>query len=319
LKAFLIRRLIYAVVTLFLVTVSVFFVIRLLPGDPLVVYMARSAEIEAMSEEALQQLRREYGLDKPIPIQYINWIANVVRGDFGRSIFYRESVGKLMLERYPKTLHLGLLSLALNVMVGLSVGLVAAIRRNKWPDKIFTPLTYLGVTIPTFWLGVLLIYIFGLRLGWLPIAGYTPPTEDFWLSMKQSIMPVICLSLWGMASNARQMRSSLLEVIQQDYIRTAWSKGLSEREVILKHALKNSLLPVITLMGISVSMIFGGSVIVETIFAIPGIGSLLVGSIFGQDYIVVQAITLIIAIIVLSVNLLVDISYGLLDPRISYD
>ena len=178
-KAFLIRRLIYAVVTLFLVTVSVFFVIRLLPGDPLVVYMARSAEIEAMSEEALQQLRREYGLDKPIPIQYINWIANVVRGDFGRSIFYRESVGKLMLERYPKTLHLGLLSLALNVMVGLSVGLVAAIRRNKWPDKIFTPLTYLGVTIPTFWLGVLLIYIFGLRLGWLPIAGYTPPDRRF--------------------------------------------------------------------------------------------------------------------------------------------
>ncbi|MCR3921993.1 MAG: ABC transporter permease, partial [Firmicutes bacterium] len=216
-------------------------------------------------------------------------------------------------------LYLGILSMAVSVTVGLSVGIIAAIRRNRWPDKVFTPLTYLGTTIPTFWLGILLIYVFGLRLGWLPIAGYTSPTKDFFFSIRQTVMPVICLSLFGIASSARQMRSSMLEVIQQDYIRTAWAKGLSEREVIQKHALKNSLLPVITIMGFQLRMIFGGSVIVETIFAIPGMGSLLVSSIFGQDYVVVQAVTLVIAIIVLLVNVVVDISYGLLDPRIRYD
>jgi peptide/nickel transport system permease protein len=165
----------------------------------------------------------------------------------------------------------------------------------------------------------MLIYIFGLRLGWLPIAGYTSPLEDFWLSTKQAVMPVICLAIFGLASNARQMRSSMLEIIQQDYIRTAWSKGLSEREVVFKHALKNSLIPVVTLIGVSASIIFGGSVIVETVFAIPGIGSLLVSSIFGQDYVVVQAITLVIAVIVLGINLLVDLSYAWLDPRIRYN
>jgi len=318
-KTFLIRRLIYAIITLFLVSLSVFFVIRLLPGDPLIVFLSQSADIGAMPEERLEQLRIEYGLDKPILVQYKNWIADILRGDLGKSIFYRESVGTLLRERYPRTLHLGIMSIVVNIVVGISVGLLAAVRRARWPDKIITPLTYLAVTIPTFWLGIIMIYTFGLRLGWLPIAGYTPPTKDFWLSMRQSVMPVICMSLVGIASTARQMRSSMLEVIQQDYIRTAWSKGLSEREVIMRHALKNSLLPIITMMGMSVSMVFGGSVIIETIFAIPGVGSLMVDSIFGQDYVVVQSITLIIAVIILLVNLIVDVAYGFLDPRIRYD
>ena len=318
-KTFLIRRLIYAIITLFLVSLSVFFVIRLLPGDPLIVFLSQSADIGAMPEERLEQLRIEYGLDKPILVQYKNWIADILRGDLGKSIFYRESVGTLLRERYPRTLHLGIMSIVVNIVVGISVGLLAAVRRARWPDKLITPLTYLAVTIPTFWLGIIMIYTFGLRLGWLPIAGYTPPTKDFWLSMRQSVMPVICMSLVGIASTARQMRSSMLEVIQQDYIRTAWSKGLSEREVIMRHALKNSLLPIITMMGMSVSMVFGGSVIIETIFAIPGVGSLMVDSIFGQDYVVVQSITLIIAVIILLVNLIVDVAYGFLDPRIRYD
>jgi|LSQX01.3.fsa_nt_gb peptide/nickel transport system permease protein len=318
-RTYLIRRLIYAFVTLFLVTLSVFFVIRLLPGDPLTIYISQTAGIDSMSDERKEQLRKEYGLDKPILIQYINWLKDIARGDLGTSIFYRDHVKTLIRERLPRTLHLGLMSLGLNIIVGLTVGMVAAIRRARWPDKILTPLTYLGITIPAFWLGILMIYVFGLRLGWLPIAGYTSPTQDFWLSMKQSVMPVICMSLWGIASSARQMRSSMLEVIQQDYIRTAWSKGLSEREVIQKHALKNSLLPVITTIAMGVSMIFGGSVIIESVFAIPGMGSLMVHSIFGQDYVVVQAITLVIAVIVLSVNLIVDVFYGFLDPRIRYD
>jgi peptide/nickel transport system permease protein len=306
-------------VVLILMTLIVFFVMRLLPGDPLIIYVAMTSEVEAMPPEVLENLRREFGLDKPIMVQYFNWITGIIlRLDFGTSIFYREKVSKLLLECFPVTLHLGVLALILGASVGVTAGLFAAIRRGRWLDKIVTPLTYVGITMPVFWLGILLIYTFGLKLRWLPIAGYTSPLVDFWLSTKQIVMPVICLALFGLAANARQMRSSMLDVIQQDYIRTAWSKGLRERTVIIRHSLKNSLIPVITLMGMGVGIIFGGSVLVETVFAIPGVGRLLVSSIFGQDYVVVQAITFVIAVIVLMVNLIVDISYGWFDPRIRH-
>ena len=296
----------------------VFFVMRLLPGDPVLIYVAQTAELQAMPPEMLDKLRAEFGLDKPIMVQYANWVADVFQGDFGTSIFYREKVGKLMLERFPVTIHLGLLAFIFGAIFGVLAGLLAAVRRGKWVDRVITPLTYVGITIPVFLLGILLIYAFGLKLHWLPISGYTSPLDDFWLSTRQVIMPVLCLAVFGLAANARQMRSAMLEVTRQDYIRTAWSKGLRESTVIMKHALKNSLIPVITLMGIGVSVIFGGSVLVETVFAIPGVGRLLVSSIFGQDYVVVQAITLVIAVIVLLVNLIVDISYAWLDPRIRY-
>jgi len=319
LKTYIIRRLLQAVVVLILMTLIVFFVMRLLPGDPLIIYMAMTAEVEAMPPEMLEGLRREFGLDKPIMVQYFNWITGILlRLDFGTSIFYREKVSILLLERFPVTLHLGVLALILGASVGVLAGLFAAIRRGRWLDKIVTPLTYIGITMPVFWLGILLIYAFGLKLRWLPIAGYTSPLVDFWMSTKQIVMPVFCLALFGLAANARQMRSSMLDVIQQDYIRTAWSKGLHERTVIIRHSLKNSLIPVITLMGMGVGIIFGGSVLVETVFAIPGVGRLLVSSIFGQDYVVVQAITFVIAVIVLMVNLIVDISYGWFDPRIRH-
>ncbi len=315
---YIIRRLIHAVIVLFLVTIIVFFVMRLLPGDPLIIYVAQTAELEAMPPEMLDQLRHEFGLDKPIGVQYINWILGIARGDFGTSIFYREKVSKLLLERFPVTIHLGVFSFIIGAFFGLLAGLLAAIRRGKWVDKVVTPLTYVGITIPVFWLGILLIYAFGLKLQWFPIAGYTSPFDNFWLSTRQLVMPVLCLAVFGLAANARQMRSSMLEVIQQDYIRTAWSKGLAERMVIIRHAMKNSLIPVITLMGIGIGIIFGGSVLVETVFVIPGVGRLLVSSIFGQDYVVVQAITFVIAVIVLMINLIVDISYGWFDPRIRY-
>ena len=291
---------------------------RLLPGDPIIIYVAQTAQLEAMPPEMIDKLRAQFGLDKPIVIQYFNWMGNIFRGDFGESIFYHEDVSKLMLEHFPVTLHLGITALIVGSVLGLLSGLLAAIRRGKWLDKIITPLTYIGITIPIFMLAILLIYTIGLRLSWLPIAGYTSPFEDFWLSTRQIIMPVICLAVFSLAANARQMRSSMLEVIAQDYIRTAWAKGLSERVVVVKHALKNSLIPVITLIGLGVGLIFSGSFIIETIFAIPGVGRLMVSSIFGQDYVVVQAITFVIAVIVLVVNLIVDISYGWLDPRIRY-
>ncbi len=313
---YIIRRLVQALFILIIVTLMVFFIMRLLPGDPLLIYIAQSADIQAMSPEMLDTLRHQFGLDRGLMVQYFDWVGSIFRGDFGTSIFYHEKVGTLMLERFPVTLHLGIVALIIGAVLGVLAGMLAAIRRGKWLDKIITPLTYVGITIPVFWLGILLIYVFGLKIPLLPISGYTSPFDDFWLSTRQIVMPVICLAVFSMAANARQMRSSMLEVIGQDYIRTAWSKGLSERSVIIKHAMKNSLIPVITLMGVGMGMIFGGSVLVETVFAIPGVGRLMVSSIFGQDYVVVQAITFVIAGIVLLVNLIVDISYGWFDPRI---
>jgi len=315
---YILRRLLQAILILVIVSLLVFFVMRLLPGDPIIIYVAQTAELEAMPPEMIETLRAKFGLDKPIMVQYFNWVSGIFQGDFGESIFYHEKVSRLLLERFPVTLHIGVLALIVGAIIGVVAGLLAGIRRGKWVDKIITPLTYVGITIPVFFVAILMIYTFGLRLGWLPISGYTSPLDDFWLSTRQVIMPVICMAVFSIAANARQMRSSMLEVIHQDYIRTAWAKGLRERRVIARHAMKNSLIPVITLMGVGVGITLGGSVIVETIFAIPGVGRLMVSSIFGQDYVVVQAITFVIAVIILVVNLAVDISYGWLDPRIRY-
>jgi peptide/nickel transport system permease protein len=315
---YIVRRLLMALFCLFMVTLIIFFAMRLLPGDPLIIYIGQTAALGGMSDEALDKMRHEYGLDKPIIVQYLNWVTGVVRLDFGDSIFYHMPVGTLLWERYPVTINLGLEAFVISTVLGILAGVLAAIRRSRWADKIVTPLSYIGITIPVFWLGILMIYFFGLKLNWLPIIGYTSPFEDFWMSTKQAIMPVICLSIGALAGIARQTRSSMLEVIRQDYIRTAWSKGLRERIIIIKHALKNSLIPVITILGLQLGFIIGGSVIVETVFSIPGIGYLMVTSIFAQDYSVVQSCTLVFAVVVVFANLVVDIAYGWLDPRIQY-
>jgi peptide/nickel transport system permease protein len=316
--AYIIRRLIMAIFILIIVTLIVFFVMQLLPGDPLVIFLGQQAGSGSISEEQLEQLYIRYGLDKPLMVQYWNWISGVVQGNMGESIYYHEEVSELLLERFPVTLDLGIKSFIIYNILGIVMGMIAALRRGTWLDTFATVLSYIGVSIPVFWLGLLLIYLFGLRLDWFPIAGYTLPTENLLQNLYESFLPVICLSLMGWAVIARQTRSSVLEVISQDYVRTAWSKGLTERAVITKHILKNSLIPVITLMGIGLGLMFGGQVFIEQVFAIPGVGRLLVGSVFAQDYQVVQSATLIIATIVILVNLIVDISYGWFDPRIRY-
>lgn len=317
--AYIIRRSIQGVIVLFLMTLIVFFSMRLLPGDPLIIFMGQQASSGAMPEEQLESMRRFYGLDKPIMVQYFSWLGGIFRGNLGKSIYYRQDVGGLLRERFPITLHLGLTAWVVSTVVGILLGVLAGIRRGTWIDSVSTTIANIGITVPIFWLGILLIYTLGLKLRWLPIYGYTSPFEDFWMSTKQIIMPVFCIAIPGMAYSARQSRSAMLEVIQQDYIRTAWSKGLSESTVIMKHALKNSLFPVITLMGIGLGLVLGGSVLVETVFAIPGIGTLLVTSVFAQDYVVVQSSTLVIAGLIILCNLIVDISYGWLDPRIRYN
>ncbi len=316
--AYIIRRLFMTIVILFIVTLIVFFVMQLLPGDPLVIFLGQQAGSGGVSQEQLLELYIRYGLDKPLIVQYFNWVGGVLQGHMGESIYYHEDVGVLLLERFPVTLDLGIKSFILYNVLGVVMGMIAALRRGKWIDSFATILSYIGVSIPVFWLGLLLIYLFGLKLEWFPIIGYTLPTDNLLQNIHQSVLPVICLSLMGWAVIARQTRSSMLEVISQDYIRTAWSKGLTERAVIFKHMLKNCLIPVITVMGIGLGLMFGGQVFIEQVFAIPGVGRLLVSSVFAQDYQVVQSATLIIATIVILVNLVVDISYGWFDPRIRY-
>lgn len=313
--AFIARRLIQALVVLVLVTLLVFFVMRLLPGDPIQMY---ATGLNMTDEKYIAQLRHDYGLDKPLILQYTQWVSDVFRGNFGVSLWYKDQVGTLLRERFPITMYLGILSMIISIIVGIVIGTLAAIRRGRWLDNIVSPLSVVLICVPSFLLGILMIYVFGMTLKWLPFSGLALPWENLGLSIKQVIMPAICMSALGLAMNARQMRSSMLEIIRQDYIRTAWAKGLSERIVILKHALKNSLIPVVTLIGMNVGLIFAGSVITETIFSIPGIGRLFVTSIQGKDYLVVQDLTLIFATVILLVNLLVDISYSWIDPRIRY-
>jgi peptide/nickel transport system permease protein len=306
------------VIIIVLVSLIVFFSVRLMPGDPLIIYMGQQASSGTMTTEQMDFMRHQFGLDRPILIQYFSWLNGILHGDLGTSINYHKSVSSLMADRFPITLHLGLTAFIIANIFGILLGVLAAIRRSTWIDTVVTTLSNIGITIPVFWLGLLMMYVFGLKLHWLPIGGYTSPAEDFWLNTKQLIMPVACLAVTSLAGTARQMRSSMLEVVRQDYIRTAWSKGLRERLVILRHAMKISLIPVITLMGLGIGMVIGGSVLVETVFAIPGIGKLMTSSIFNQDYTVIQSSTLVISVLIIFINLIVDVSYGWFDPRIRY-
>lgn len=316
--SYIVRRLLQGVLVLILVTVFIFLIMRLLPGDPLSLYVAEN-ELEGLSAADMAALRHEHGLDKSLPAQYFDWIGGVLTGDLGDSILQQEKVTTLFKERIPVTLHLGMISIITSSFFGITFGLICALQRGKWPDTVFTIIANIGITAPQFWVGILLIYGFALALGWLPVYGYTSPFEDFGKSTQQIIMPVICLSLFSLASLTRQTRSSTLEVVRQDYIRTAWAKGLRERVVVLRHILKNALLPVVTMLGMHFGYIIGGSVLIETVFQIPGLGGLMRDAVFSHDYQIVQSGVLIISSIVIVCNLIVDISYGWLDPRIKYE
>lgn len=310
---FIIRRLILSLIVIILVTMLSFSLILIVPGDPAALMLGSDA-----TPEQIEKLRHDLYLDRPIPQQYYHWLSNTVQGDLGRSLKYNDKVSDLIAQRLPITLNLSVVALILSVILGVGAGVICAVRRGGVLDSIITVLANLGVAVPIFWLGILGIYFFGLKLGWLPIQGYTSPFDDFWLSIRKSIMPVICLAVPSIAVLARQTRSSMLEVVRQDYIRTAWSKGLKEQVIVFRHALKNALIPIVTLLGLQVRLVVGGSVVVETVFNIPGMGRLMVQGTFAKDYITVQGVTLVIAIVVLFSNLIVDVSYGWLDPRIRY-
>jgi peptide/nickel transport system permease protein len=316
--AYIIRRLILALIVLFLVSMFVFLAMRLLPGDPVMMYMS-SQSVQEVTEEQLELIKHQFGLDKALPQQYLDWLGGIFRGDLGTSILNKSPVVVEILRRLPITLHIGILAFIVATIIGIPAGVLCAVRRGSWLDNLVTTLSNIGITVPVFWLGIILIYVFALYFKWLPVMGYTSPFENFWMSTKQLIMPVFCLAVGPLAGNARQARSSMLEVIGKDYIRTAWSKGLKERTIIIKHALKNGMLPVVTLSGMGVGGILGGAVLIEQVFNIPGMGRLAVTSVMNQDYPYVQAIALIMAASIVFSNLLVDISYGWLDPRVHYD
>jgi peptide/nickel transport system permease protein len=291
---------------------------RLLPGDPLQLYIANN-ELLNMSPEGIAALKHEFGLDKSLPMQYFDWVGGIFHGNLGISISLgNEPVSRLVAQRFPITLHLGVLSMIFSGIFGIIFGVVCAIRRGTWIDSLFTVLANIGITAPSFLVGIVLLYFLALKLKLLPIFGYVSPFEDFWQSVTHIILPVFCLSLFSLASLTRQTRSSTLEVVRQDYVRTAWAKGLRERVIVLRHVLKNSLIPVVTILGTQVGFIFGGSVIIETVFSIPGMGRLIYAAVFSSDYQIVQSGVLIISTIVVLTNLLVDISYGWFDPRIRY-
>ncbi len=315
---YLVRRLLDAVLLVLILSFVIFLVMRLLPGDP-VLMLITGDELAQTSEEKLAQLRHEFGLDRPLVVQYVAWVGGLLRGDMGTSIIHRDKVGAEIFRRLPITLHLGLAAFILGSFLGVILGIAAAVRRGGWLDAFVTFLANLGVAAPPFWLAALLIYLLGVHLRVLPVSGYTSPFTDFWMSLKQSLMPIACLAVFPVASVARQMRSSMLEVIHQDYIRTAWSKGLKEGVVVMRHALKNALIPVVTLFGITLRYVVGGSVVIEIVFNIPGVGRLAVDGAVAQDYPVVQGIILLIAVVVVAINLAVDLFYGFLDPRIRYE
>ena len=312
--SFIARRVIQTFAVLIIVTFIVFLLLYLIPGDPARTMLG----IEASAQD-VAAFRSQLGLDRPMMVQFGSWLFHVLQGDLGRSIQFHQPVSHLISTRLPVTIYIGILALILSTILGVGAGVISAVRRGTVLDQAITVFANLGVAVPVFWLGILGIYLFALQLGWLPVQGYTSPFENLASSLQQIIMPVLCLAMVPLATLARQSRSAMLEVIQQDYIRTAWSKGLKERRIIIYHALRNAMIPIVTVLGLSVRYVVSGSVLIETVFNIPGMGRLIVSGVFNKDFILVQGCVLIVALAIAITNVAVDISYAFIDARIRYE
>lgn len=310
--AYLLRRALTLIPILLLMSIIVFGLIRLVPGDPIDVMYGS----EGMDEIRRAALSRELGLDQPVVVQYGRWLLRAVQGDLGNSYRATMPVRQLIAQRLPATLLLSFAAIFLSLVIAIPLGLIAAVKRNTWADMGAMGFAILGISMPNFWSGILFVLVFAVWLGWLPSIGYVSPLQDPIGSVKHLILPAITLG-WALAgTTTRLARSSLLEELGKDYVRTARGKGLRERSVLLTHATRNSLIPTVTMIGLQLGFLIGGTVVVETVFAWPGIGLLLVDSIFARDYPVVQGVILVIAIMVVAINLLVDVVYTVLDPRI---
>jgi peptide/nickel transport system permease protein len=310
---FILGRLLAIIPVLVLVTAGVFFLIHLTPGDPIDAMMAESVDAGVKAE-----LRRQLGLDQPIHVQYLAWMDRLLRGDLGRSIRNNQPVIEDVGRRIRPSVELALLAMLIALLVAFPLGMLSAARRNTSVDGAGTAFALLGICMPNFLIALLLIFLFGVTLRWLPVSGYTDPLEDPVNGLRSLTLPAITLGLALAAVITRTLRSSLLEALSEDYVRTARAKGLTERVILSRHALKNGLIPVATVLGLQLGGLVGGAVITEYVFALPGVGRLVVDAVFARDYPLVQGVILLIALGYIGTNLLVDLVYGLLDPRIRY-
>jgi peptide/nickel transport system permease protein len=312
---YLLKRLLYTLPTLFGVSVLVFLTLHLTPGDPAQVILGPKA-----TETSLAALRRELGLDQPIYVQYWNWLGNALQGDWGRSIQLKERVLTLVWERFKPTLLLSSVALFLAAISGVALGVLSAVRAGGLLDRSAILVSLVGYSLPAFFLGLLLQLAFGLKLGWLPVAGMYPPGSSSLLELlKHLILPSFTLSAGIAALIARMTRATMLEALRMDYVRTARAKGLAERLVTLRHTLRNALIPILTVLGLQVGYVLGGAVLVEQVFAWPGIGTLAVGAILARDFPLIQGVILLVALVYVFSNLITDFLYTLADPRISYE
>ena len=308
---YILKRLGQTLLVLLILSFIIFLLISFLPGDP--VYAMLGGEI---SQETYMRWYHELNLDKPILVRYVLWLGDAVRGRFGTSASFHMPVTDVLSERVPVTIYFSLLSFFISIPIGIVFGIISAVYRGKKIDTIVTLLANIFCCLPQFFLSVLFLYLFAMKMKLLPSYGFVWPWENVSQSIRQTVMPLLCLTLGGVASITRQTRSSMLEVIRQDYVRTARSKGLEEKKVIFVHSLKNAMIPVITLMGLRLGGLIGGSMFVESVFNIPGMGMTLVNAITAQDIPLIQACVLLIAVVASVVNVITDIVYAAVDPRI---
>ena len=311
---YIVRRVLSMVPVLLIVSVLAFGLLYVLPGDPAVAMLGENAG----NQQTYRALRHELGLDQPVYVQYLTWLGRVLQGDLGHSIRTHEAVSAVLIARVPVTMYLGVAGLLVGLTLGLSVAIISALRPGSAIDSLGTIAAMGGVAIPSFWQALLLVYVFAVLLHWVPPSGFTSPFVDPGLSVRMLILPAIVLGTHAAAVIMRQGRSALMEVLEQDYVTTARSKGLKSRSVVGGHALKNAMIPIITVIGLQVGTLVSGAAITETIFAIPGVGRAAVDAIFYRDYPVLQGAVLILTLAVLIANLVTDLAYAYLDPRIRY-
>ncbi|MEW5879480.1 MAG: ABC transporter permease [Pseudomonadota bacterium] len=308
---FLPRRLLQLVPTLFLVSVIIFGLQQLLPGDPALVMAG-----EERDPAVIEQIRKQYRLDQPLPAQYVYWIGNVLRGDLGESMRIKQPVARLIAEKLPVTVQLAAMAMFFALAIGIPAGIVSAVKKDSAWDVGANVFALWGLSTPNFWLGIMLIFLFSVKLGWLPASGFVSPFEDFRQSIATTVMPAFVLGNAIAAVLMRHMRSAMLQAMTSDYVRTARAKGLLERTVVLKHALRNALTPVITLGALEFGTLLSGAVLTEQVFSIPGFGKLIVDAVFNRDYAVVQGVVLVTASVYILLNLLADVLYVLVNPRL---
>ena len=308
---FLGKRLLQLIPTLFFVSVIIFSLQQLLPGDPALIMAG-----EERDPEVIAQIRQKYRLDQPIPVQYVYWVKGVLTGDLGESLRIHVPVLDLILEKLPVTIQLASMAIVIALLIGVTAGVISAVKKNTVWDYAANVFALWGISTPNFWLGIMLIFLFSVELGWLPASGYVRPSEDWRASLASTIMPAFVLGNSIAAILMRHTRSAMLQVLESDYVRTARAKGLLERTVILKHAMRNALTPVITLGALELGTLLSGAVLTEQIFTIPGFGKLIVDAVFNRDYAVVQGVVLVTATVYIALNLLADIAYILVNPRL---